>query len=418
MALARLGLASLSRGKSTLAFRGEQGSIRAFLNFLSLVGVCGTYSSGAVEIQGAGLFGFKQPQMVLDVRGDADVAGMALGVLVSRPFVSELIVDDLVADLLVPVLSECHAIEQRSEAGGGRHLRLLPLGEAQRAEGISVALQGVFPWIKRALLLAGLRAKGPTVIEERFASADHLERAMTRARMPIDVQGTLATLHPPRDDDAVAPQIFEGVGSTPFAIAVLCAAMMRAESEITLREVSTNPTRSDFYSALRHMGTEIAVAPLGDRQGEPFGNISARSGPLRAVQLGGETAVRLGDDVLPLLAVAARASGVSTFTDLVTSRRGGDPRIWGRAAGLLASAGVQVERSDAGIVVTGSGSRPFGGIRTTTGGDSRLAVLATLLALGGTEKSVIDDVDCLAPDFPRWCGSLRALGAQLEVVQA
>jgi hypothetical protein len=46
-----------------------------------------------------------------------------------------------------------------------------------------------------------------------------------------------------------------------------------------------------------------------------------------------------------------------------------------------------------------------------------LAVLSTLLALGAGEKSVIDDVDCLAPDFPRWSGSLRALGVDLEVVQ-
>lgn len=418
MALARMGLAALSRGKSTIALRGEQRKVQTMLKLLSRVGVTGGYEDGAVEIQGVGLFGPKPSEAVLDLRGDADVAALALGVLVSRPYASELIVDELVADLLVPVLSECHAIETRSEVGGGRRLLLLSMPEGQRAEGVSVVLQGVFPWIKRALLLAGLRAASPTVVEERFASADHLERAMIRARMPLDVQGTVATLHPPRDDDAVAPQIFEGVGSTAFSVALLCAAMMREGSEITLREVGTNPTRSDFYSLLRHMGTELASAPLGDRQGEPFGNISVRSGPLRAVQIGGETAVRLGDDVLPLFALAARASGVSSFTDLVTARRGGDPKIWSRAAGLLASAGVPVERNEAGIVVTGSSGRPFGGIRTTTGGDSRLAVLATLLALGAKEKSVIDDVDCLAPDFPRWSGTLRALGARVEVVQA
>lgn len=418
IALARLGLAALSRGKTTLAFRDEQRSVETFLKFLSVVGVAGRYENGAIELQGSGLFGLKAPGDVLDLRGDVEVAGLALGLLVSRPFASELIVDDLVFDLLGPALCESHEIEQQPEPGLGRRLRLLPRPASDRPSGVSVAVQGFFPWIKWALLLAGLRASGPTVIEERFASADHLERAMTRARMPLDVQGTVAVLHPPRDDDSVAPQVFESVGSTSVSTALLGAALMRRDSSVTLRDVCTNPTRSDFYSTARHMGADVGISPLGDRQGEPFGNISLRSGPLRGVHVSGENAARLGDEVIVLLAMAARAKGVSVFTDLVAGRRGGDTKVWGRAAGLLASAGVQVERAADGIVVTGSEGQPFAPIHTTTGGDSRLAVLATLLALGSTKKSVIDDVDCLAADFPRWSGSLRALGAQIEVVQA
>lgn len=415
MALARMGLAALSRGKTTLAFRGEQGKIRAFLDFLTLVGVRGSYRDGAIEVQGAGLFGLQPSDHIVDLRGHADVAGLALGLLVSRPFRSALLVDDVVLEHLIPALRESHAMQVSSEGSGGHLVELLPIAEGARTLGISVAVPGIFPWVKRAILLAGLRASGPTLVEERFASADHLERAMTRARMPIDVQGTVAMLHPPRDDDSVAPQIFDAVGSTTFTSALLGAALMRPGSQITLRETVTNPTRSDFYSVARHMGTQLAIAPLGDRQGEPFGNISVRAAGLRGVQLGGETAVRLGDDVIPLFALAARATGESQFADLVAARRGGEAKIWGRVAGLLAMAGVSVEQSASGMTVKGSGGRPFSGIRTTTGGDSRLAILATLLALGSREKSVIDDVDCLAADFPRWSGSLRALGVQLEV---
>lgn len=415
MALARMGLAALSRGKTTLAFRGEQGKIRAFLDFLTLVSIRAGYQDGVIEIQGSGLFGIEPSAHIIDLRGNVDVAGLALGLLVSRPFRSALLVDDLVVEHLVPALCESHAMQTTAAEGGGHLIELLPLSGGARAPGISVAVPGNFPWVKRALLLAGLRASGPTLVEERFASADHLERAMTRARMPIDVQGTVAVLHPPRDDDSVAPQIFDAVGSTPFASALLGAALMRAGSEITLRDIVTNPTRSDFYSVARHMGTQLAIAPLGDRQGEPFGNVSVRAGGLRGVQLGGETAVRMGDDVIPLFALAARATGMSQFTDLVAARRGGDAKIWGRVAGLLAMAGVRVEHGAGGMSVTGTGGRPFAAIRTTTGGDSRLAILATLLALGSRERSVIDDVDCLAADFPRWSGSLRALGVKLEV---
>lgn len=417
IALCRMGLAALSRGKTTLKFRDEQGSIATFLKFLKEVGVLGRYEAGAIEIQGRGLFGLKAPEATLDLRGDSDVAGLALGLLVSRPFESELIVDDLVFELLVPVLREAHDLAEEAEFDGGRRLRLLARKAESRPPGVSAAVHGFFPWLKWALLLAGLRASTPTLLEERFASADHLERAMIRARMPLDVQGTVAVLHPPRDDDSVAPQIFESVGSGVMGAALLGAALMRSESAVTLREVATNPTRSDFYSTVRHMGGEVAIAPLGDRQGEPFGNISIRSSRLRAVHISGENAARLGDEVVVLLALAARAQGQSVFTDLVSKKRGGESKIWGRAAGLLASAGVQVERTGGGIIVTGKVGEPLLPLQTTTGGDSRLAVLATLLALSSDKESVIDDVDCLAPDFPRWSGCLRALGARIEVVQ-
>lgn len=422
IALCRMGLAALSRGKTTLRFRDEQRSIATLLRFLKEVGVQGSFEDGAVEIQGAGLWGLKVPTAALDLRGDSEVAGIALGLLVSRPFESELIVDDLVAQLLGPALREAHEVEETAEPDGGRRLRLLARSSETRPAGISLAIHGFFPWIKWALLLSGLRASSPTMIEERFASADHLERVMIRARMPLDVQGTVSVLHPPRDDDSVAPQVFENVGSTTMGAALVGAALMRSGSAVTLREICTNPTRSDFYSVARHMGAEVAIAPLGDRQGEPFGNLSVRSGGLpssvlRSVQISGENAARLGDEVIVLLGMAARAKGVSVFTDLVTGKRGGDTKIWSRAAGLLASAGVQVERTEGGIVVTGREGQPFLPVNTTTGGDSRLALLASLLALGADKKSVIDDVDCLAPDFPRWSGCLRALGAKVEVVQ-
>lgn len=59
----------------------------------------------------------------------------------------------------------------------------------------------------------------------------------------------------------------------------------------------------------------------------------------------------------------------------------------------------------------------FRPIVTTTGGDGRLAVFATLVALGAGEPSEIDDVDCLRHLFPRWPGTLRALGARVEVLE-
>lgn len=416
VALCRTALGAIARGHTSLAFRGAQRSLNVFLDFLRLIGVECHVDEDTIRVSGMGLLGLVPAEKVIDLRGESHVAALALALLVSRPKSSALLVDQQVHDLLVPLLKEVHPISASpAEDGVGMQILLEAWQGEARPLGLSVGTVGVFPWVKQAVLLAGLRARTATFVEEKFASADHLERAMTRARMPLDVQGTAATLHPPRDEDAVAPQIYAPLGSAHLAAYLGAAAAMVPQSHVTLREICLNPTRSDALSVLRLLGVGTGISPRGDLQGEPYGDVTVEARSLRGLDIGGEAAIRLGDTALPLLAVAARAKGSSFFSDLVPGARGGDPRIYGRVVGLLRSAGVDATVEGSTVVVRGNDGAPLRGISTTTGGDPRLALLGTVLALGAKEPSVIDDVDCLGDEFPRWVGSLRALGAKIEV---
>ncbi len=416
IALCRIALAVQSRGRTSLAFSGEQASLTLFLDALSQLGVAINQEDGMVHVEGQGLFGLKAPSHALDLRGDSTVGALVLGLLVSRPFASEVWVDRVVADLLVPALAQVHALaaEQISPTDGVR-IALDACAESERAPGLSIQTHGVFPWLKQALLLAGMRARSETLIEETLASSDHLERAMIRCRLPLDGQGTVLSLHPPRDADAAAPQVYESLASAELAVPLLCSAAVVRDSQISVRELCLNPTRLDFLTAMKLMGVNLGATPEGDRQGEPFGRVVLESGPLRATQLGGETVLRLGDGVLYLMGLAACAKGTSVFSDLVPHGRGGDVRIFGRALGLLRSSGVQVNETGGEVHIEGCSGKSLRPLQITTGGDHRLALLATILALGSDQASVIDDVECLRQGFPRWVGTLRAIGVQLEV---
>lgn len=416
VALSRMALAALSRGRSSFRFQGEQRSMRVLRGLYALIGVESRWEAQTLHIQGRGLFELSRPTAPIDLRGDAHVAALALGLLVGRDFESEILVDEVVAELLVPVLQSTYGIQATPDSHGGVSLLLPAIGE--RSGGITVTAGGFYPWVKQALLLSGLRAKTPTVIEERLASADHLERALARCRIPIDVQGTVAVLHPPRDGDAIAPQVYDNLGSQALAAPLIAAALMREGGRISLRDVGTNPTSSDFFSVARLSGAVVGLSPLGDRQGEPVGTLTVSASHLRAFSLSGENSARLGDSAAILFALAARARGRSHFTDLAARARGGEPVIWTRAVAFLLAAGVKATIQSDGISVEGADHRPFAPLTVTTGGDTRLALLATVLALGASGPSVIDDVDCLALDFPRFVGSLRALGAQIEVKEA
>ena len=85
-------------------------------------------------------------------------------------------------------------------------------------------------------------------------------------------------------------------------------------------------------------------------------------------------------------------------------------------AGALRAFGVEVEEQPDGLRVEG---RPEGAAarpRTSTShGDHRVAMTAAVLGLVADGETVVDDVECIATSFPRFVGTLRALGAEIEV---
>lgn len=414
--LCRVALAVLSRGTSSFRAPGAQGTLFTMLEALSQFGLVSSWEGELLRIEGQGLLGLRAPDQAIDLRGDAVAGAILLGLVCSRPFASELWVDQVVAETLVPALASAHAlcVETLSQGGGSR-VACDAVKEGERAEGLQVATHGLFPWVKQAILLAGMRAKSPTVVEERMASSDHLERAMTRARMPLEALGTVLTLHPPRDADAAAPQIYEHIASAELLVPLMSCGLAVPGSELSVRDVAINPTRSDWATLLRLSGAQVGITPEGDFQGEPIGRVALISGKTRACQVSGETAFRLGDGIFYLMAALAGADGTSEFEGLVPRGRGGDERVFGRLFGLMRSAGAEVTEANGRVRVTGSAGSRLKPLRVTTGGDARLALVATILGLMGSGTSTIDNVDCLRHVFPRWVGTLRALGAQLEV---
>ncbi|HSC89667.1 MAG TPA: hypothetical protein VLC09_20435 [Polyangiaceae bacterium] len=434
--LARLALGALSRGKSTYVGAGSGRATETLLSALARFGVASERSGDDVSLRGAALGDWTPCSETLDLRGEARVAALLLGLLVARPFESELWVDATVADTLGEMLEACGLVRVQRENEGAR---LLLLASSERPEGIAVQTSGAFPWVKQALLLLGLRAATPTTVEETWLSEDHLERALLRVRAPLHVEGTSVTLHPPRDADALAPTQWEAVGSVELGDWLGAAALLVPGSRIELRGVGTNPTRTDFFNLVRLLGGPVGFTPQGEAQGEPFGNMSFGTVPfgtvpfegesavesaelsgaalvarLRRADLAGEPVLRLGESAAPLAVLLAGAEGTSSLSDLVACSRSAEPRWFSRVIGFLRSAGIEAAPSEVGLVVKGRAG-PLSAFRLTSGGDPRLVFLGCLLALRADGPCYIDDVDCLREVFPRFIGTWRALGASLEL---
>ena len=95
----------------------------------------------------------------------------------------------------------------------------------------------------------------------------------------------------------------------------LTAAVLIPGSEIELKSVNVNPTRTGILTVLERMGAAIEVEDEREVGGEPIATLHVRSAPLQATDVGGAE-IPLAIDELPLVALAACfAEGTTTIRD-------------------------------------------------------------------------------------------------------
>lgn len=411
-----LGVAACARGSSLLMLPRIPRPVLELAAALRLCGLTVDEAPEGLRVEGRGLQGLDAPRDCLDARGAPLAASILAGLLASRPFESVLVVDEDWADRVLPALARAHALTAEPFAGGGSRVRLLPTTE--RPSGVQVRLPGAHCAAKVALLLGALRAASPTTVQEGLVSADHCERLLHHLRIPVESAGLLVTVHPPRDPDALAPFELPAVGDLTAAGYLAAAAVLVSGSHVTVRDVGLNPTRTAVLEAFRGVEARVGITPRGDALCEPLGELSSFGEGVRGGTVAGEIGARLGDDFVAVALLGAAARSPLQLDDLQPGG-GAAPSAGGRDVtrliGLLRAFGVDAKPAASGLALEAA-ARKLRAAQVTTGGDHRLALAASVLALCADGPSRVDDVDCLMRFFPRWVGTLRALGARVEVL--
>jgi 3-phosphoshikimate 1-carboxyvinyltransferase len=165
------------------------------------------------------------------------------------------------------------------------------------------------------------------------------------------------------------------------------------------------------------MGASIAFEPHGEELGEPVGDLHAWGSNLSGGRLAGELVARAIDEVPILCALAARAKGVTTIEDAAELRVKESDRI-ATMARVLRAFGVDYEERPDGLVIEGIPDKPLRAADVSSEGDHRIAMASTVLGLCADGPCRVRDVDNIATSFPRFVGTLRALGARVDVEQS
>ncbi|MCC5934132.1 MAG: 3-phosphoshikimate 1-carboxyvinyltransferase [Candidatus Cyclonatronum sp.] len=264
--------------------------------------------------------------------------------------------------------------------------------------------------VKSCVLLAGLFADGETRVTEKLPSRDHTER-MLGLEMDFNADGT-RVLKSSREFE-VRPQHLTVPNDISAAAFWMVAASVIPGSEIVLRGVGVNPSRSAVISILQRMGADIRVTLPPNMQasqavGEPVADITIKSAQLRPVSLL-ETEIPNAIDEIPVLAVAMGfARGKSEVRNASELRAKECDRI-AAVAEMLRKAGIKVVEYKDGFEVIGGGAGPCEPAEHASFHDHRIAMASSILALKGSGPSVITGADCTAISYPHFYRDLSLL---------
>lgn len=350
--------------------------------------------SGQLEINGVGLHGLQEPSNIIDCGNSGTTMRLMTGLLAGQNFFSVLSGDQYLRKRpmrrVVTPLSMMGA-----EICGRNNGELAPLAiQGGNLKGINYTSPVASAQVKSALILAGLYAEGETIIREPHLSRDHSERMLKCFGADLEpFDGGVKV----RSGGELSAQEIKVPGDISSAAFFLVAGLIVPNSELLVRNVGINPTRSGIIDILLAMGGDLQLLDQRDVSGEPVADILVKSSQLKGIEIGGSVVPRAIDEFPVVSVAAAFAEGETIISDAEELRVKETDRI-AAMVDQLSTLGVKLEPRADGMVIEGAKSLSGGNVQSC--GDHRIAMSMAIAALGAGAEVSIDNTACTETSFP------------------
>lgn len=357
-------------------------------------------------VHGVGIDGLKEADDVLDCGNSGTTMRVMSGLLSAQPFFSVLTGDEFLRKRpmrrVIGPLRELGA-----EILGREGDTKAPLGiRGKKLQGTELTLQVASAQVKSALILAGLYADGQTTVVEPGPTRDHTERMLRFMGADLKVEGRRITVKPGKRLKGGEIAVPGDISSAAFFIV---AGLITPGSEIRLRDVGVNPTRTGIIDILREMGGNITLENERDVAGEPVADIIVRHSNLKGVSVKGDVVVRAIDE-FPVLAVAAtQAAGETRIEGAEELRVKETDRIMAMTSELR-KLGADVDELKDGMVIRGNS--PLKGTAVDSYHDHRIAMSLAVAAQVTTGPVEIAHFDMVAISYPSFASDLKGLAGR------
>ncbi|MGG0178300.1 3-phosphoshikimate 1-carboxyvinyltransferase [Gottfriedia acidiceleris] len=356
-----------------------------------------------VAVYGKGIKGLKEAQEVLDVGNSGTTARLMMGILSGLPFHSVIIGDESIGKR--PMKRVTKPLKMMGTSIDGREdATYTPISiRGGSLNSISYASPVSSAQVKSSILLAGLFAKGTTTVTEPEKSRDHTERMLKAFGCELVVDGNKVSINGNQELTATDVIVPGDISSAAF---FLVAGSIVPNSEILLKNVGVNPTRTGILTVLERMGANITLEDEKVVNGEPIANIRVKSSNLKSTVIGGAEIPTCIDE-LPILALAAAlADGETIIKDAEELRVKETDRIQ-TVVTELTNLGVSIEATKDGMIIQGNSS--LIGANVNSHGDHRMGMMLSIAALLAKGDTIIENTECIAVSFPNFKEQLNEL---------
>lgn len=387
-------LGAIANGVTTVRgfLRGEDNL--STMHAFRAMGVAIDDDGETIRITGRGLHGLEEPGDVLDCGNSGTTIRLITGLLSGQSFFSVVTGDQYLRKRpMKRVVEPLSRMGARISGRSGGTLAPLAISGGS-LKGIEYQSPVSSAQIKSSLMLAGLYADGETTVSEPSLSRDHSERmfglfgaSLVRNDNGVTVRGGVE----------LTAQEVTVPGDISSAAFFMVAALITPHSELLIKNVGVNPSRTGVIDILQAMGGDIRLLDQRDVSGEPVADILVRSSRLKGIAIAGSVVPRAIDEFPAVCVAAARAEGVTTIRDARELRVKETDRITAMAVNL-GKLGVTVVETEDGMDITGS-DRLLGG-SVDSSGDHRIAMSMSVAALVASGAITVTDIDCVATSFP------------------
>ncbi|MBY5637696.1 3-phosphoshikimate 1-carboxyvinyltransferase [Rhizobium leguminosarum] len=409
---------AIADGRTVISGLLEGEDVLSTANAMSALGAVVEKINGDYIVDGVGNGGFRQPEDALDFGNAGTGSRLCMGLVGIYPFKSKFVGDASLSSrpmgrVLTPLTK--FGVQILDQQNGKMPIILRG---PDLAYGISYEPPMASAQVKSCVLLAGLMAAGVTTVVEAVPTRDHTERMLKGfgAKIEIETMSSGATKVHLQGQGRLLPQKIEVPGDPSSAAFIIVAALITPGSDVTIKNVLMNKTRTGLFETLTEMGADLEFSNLRTAGGEDVADIRARHSELRGVVVPATRAASMIDEY-PILAIAASfALGETNMLGLEELRVKESDRLATVARGLEAN-GVECREANDSLSVTGYRQVPGGGT-VATNFDHRIAMSFLIMGLASRQPVTIDDARMIATSFPDFVPTLERLGAEFHRLPA
>jgi 3-phosphoshikimate 1-carboxyvinyltransferase len=393
---------AMASGKSSIKNISIGEDVRSTMNVIQQLGVKFYNENKQIIIEGCGFKGFKKSISNLDCGNSGTSARLITGLLVAQDFSSTLIGDESLSKRPMKRVIEPlkkMGVEFQSNKDFTLPFTIIPKSQIQP---IDYEMPIASAQVKSSILIAGLHCEDETNVIENEQTRNHTEKMLglpVRSEFGKTISSSSRKYYPEAKEYFVPGDI----STSAFHIILT---LLTPNSELIIKNVSLNPTRTGFIEVLKQMGANLSFEDFRTSSNEEYGNVIVKSSSLKNIKIDSQIIPNIIDEI-PILAIAGIfADGNFVIENAKELRVKESDRI-NSICSNLKLLGLNVEEAEDGFNISGSvkNSNPV----FESFDDHRIAMTFSILSMLLDNGGEVNGFECVNISNPMFEEQLRSI---------